>query len=199
MPKKYRLLIDSPELRKGTVITQEKDGSYSYKYTYMFNETITEGRRHFCPHEIEDRPNMWQLIEEPKQSFKRWRAEYQVDYYYVSSGGVIIIGYDSGKGADNYHYLTGNYFQTEQEAQTYKARQEAIGRVTHAIIEANEGQRGNYAIVWRNGKYDTLLVDYERHNTTVPLSMPPVLSEDIALSIISSHKEDLDLIFNLKK
>ena len=195
MTKKYRLLIDSPEYPKGTIATQDPDGDY----VVIFGEEGTGVRQYLNKKQIENRPEVWQLIEEPKQSFKKWRAEKEGEYWYIDTEGHLMSDRDTTHQFDNYRYLTGNYFQTGQEAITYKKLQEAIGRVTHAIIEANEGKSGNYAIVWRNGKYDTLLVDYEPHNTTVPLSMPPVLSEDIALSIISSHKEDLDLIFNLKK
>lgn len=196
MTKKYRLLIDSPEYTKGTIISKKP----THNLYYVDGNTPDTGPC-FRPEAVENRPTIWHEITEPepKQSFKSWRAKNGCGYWYISGYGDIFLYTEQNNDRSDYRYLTGNYFQTREEAEAYKARQEAIGRVTHAIIEANEGKRGNYAIVWRNGKYDTLLVDYEPHNTAVPLSMPPVLSEDIALSIISSHKEDLDLIFNLKK
>jgi len=111
---------------------------------------------------------------------------------------VPQMAIDNYEDWDDYRHLTDNYFQEWAKCEHKKYVKEAIGRVTHAIIEANEGKMGTFAIVRRNGSYTTMHVDYLK-GTIVPLLIPPAVSEAIALSIISSHKEDLDLIFNLKK
>lgn len=143
--------------------------------------------------------------EEPKPSFKKWRAENGGNYFTIHINGEIVIATEKGNHYDNYRYLTNNYFQTEQEAKAYKARQKAIGRVTHAIIEANEGWEPD----WEDGTqikhriiYLHYIEDLEVNNDAVEQSsviVPYCKTNAIALSIISSHKEDLDLIFNLKK
>ena len=196
MTKKYKLLINnSPEFPPNTIATEvDTDGVKTYVVQYH------NGSRFLHASSVENRPTIWHEITEPepKQSFKRWRAENGCGYWYISGYGDIFLYTEQNNDRSDYRYLTGNYFQTREEAEFHKARQEAIGRVTHAIIEANEGKMGTFAIVRRNGSYTTMHVDYLK-GTIVPLLIPPAVSEAIALSIISSHKEDLDLIFNLKK
>lgn len=138
-----------------------------------------------------------------KPSFKKWRAEYGGKYW-VNASGDICSNTERFDKYDNYSYLTGNYFQTREEAEVYKARQKAIGRVTHAIIEANEGWEPD----WEDGTqikhriiYLHYIEDLEVNNDAVEQSsviVPYCKTNAIALSIISSHKEDLDLIFNMK-
>lgn len=198
MTKKYRLLIDSPQIKIGTQVEYDQVlGMYK----------CVQGKAPCMllhPTQIENNPTAWGLIEEPKQSFKRWRAEEGKKYYhvYASDGRVeISCPTEHNDSQDQYYYLTGNYFQTEQEAKAYKARQEAIGRVTHAIIEANEGWEPEdddimWTISWNTNGYRPLNL---MHNSTMlPVLFPWMNTRGIALSIISSHKEDLDLIFNMK-
>lgn len=141
--------------------------------------------------------------EEPKPSFKKWRAENGGNYFTIHINGEIVIATEKGNHYDNYRYLTNNYFQTEQEAKAYKARQEAIGRVTHAIIEANEGWEPDWEnhAQWKSTiKYDRVSKQYQAYSRSwlhVPINIPWCKNDKIALSIISSHKEDLDLIFNV--
>ncbi len=197
MTKKYRLLIDSPEYPKGTIATQDGDGDYNI---IIENDGI--GLSYYLhAKQVENRPTVWGLIEEPKQSFKRWRAEMGGEYFFINDKGDVVGLTEAGDRFDNYRYLIGNYFQTEQEAEAHKARQEAIGRVTHAIIEANEGWEPEdddimWTISWNTNGYRPLNL---MHNSTMlPVLFPWTNTRGIALSIISSHKEDLDLIFNLK-
>jgi hypothetical protein len=187
MTKKYKQLKDTWRIKAGEEWTQLNEDLTLY--LHYGTQTLEKESV------IKENPSWFQEITEPKQSFKKWRAECGGTYYSITHIGIIYSNMEVRDTYDNYHYLTGNYFQTKQEAEAYKARQEAIGRVTHAIIEANEGKVGTFAIVWRRGSVGTMHVDYLK-GTIVPLLIPAVVSEDIALSIISSHKEDLDLIFN---
>lgn len=147
-------------------------------------------------------------VTEQSQSFRKWRAERGKLYYIVfafNSKVKIECCQERNDRQDEYNYITGNYFQTKQEAEAYKARQEAIGRVTHDIIEANEGWEPD----WEDGNQDKHTIYYDHYITRlnilqgcglgIPSVLPFCKNKDIALSIISSHKEDLDLIFNVKK
>lgn len=185
MTKKYRLLIESPQPLN---VIQNEDG-FTLNYGDVPANSITVSM------------DSGQLIEEPKQSFKKWRAEKEREYNHVDDAGYIISMTEEGDDIDNYCYLTGNYFQTEQEAMNYKKLQEAIGRVSHAIYEANEG--------WKpDGQEDRWIIDTNEDNSIVSVDwvrygfhttfLPFCKTKEIALSIIKSHKEDLDLIFNLK-
>lgn len=140
--------------------------------------------------------------EEPKPSFKKWRAKSKGTYHYVNDLGQINISREENRYDDNYRYLTSNYFQTREEAKAYKARQEAIGRVTHAIIEANDGwvpdwinDFSAYNIIVEHG----VVMNVTHCTLQSPTLFPYCKTKEIARSIIASHKEDLDLFFNVKK
>lgn len=154
---------------------------------------------------LKSHPEWFKEVTEPKPSFKKWRAEEGGKYWVVAGGGEICCNTQCGDKYDNYYYLTGNYFQTKQEAEAYKARQEAIGRVTHAIMEANEGWEPDWEnpAQWKSTiKYDHASKQYQVYRRSwlhVLINIPWCKNDKITLSIISSHKEDLDLIFNVKK
>ena len=197
MTKKYKQLKDTWRIKAGEEWTQLNEDLTLY--LHYGTQTLEKESV------IKENPSWFQEITEPKQSFKRWRAKKGQPYFYVDGMGEIIRVDDIYDSIDNYRYLTFNYFPTREEAESYKARQEAIGRVTHAIIEANEGWEPN----WEDGtqiKYRIIYLhsieDLEVNNDAVEqniVTVPYCRTNGIALSIISSHKEDLDLIFNLKK
>lgn len=207
MTKKYRLLIDSPVLPRGTeVVRTYVDTAERTGYHYMVR--IDNHTFYYPIKSVENNPTAWGLIEESKQSFKKWRAKVGDKYYHVfaRNGNVnIACPAENNDSQDEYLYLTGNYFQTEEEAMTYKKLQEAIGRVTHAIIEANEGWEPE----WGNVNQKKWYIIKEHAQNTVQedwsttwqyhTAFPHIKNKELALSIISSHKEDLDLIFNFKK
>ncbi len=193
MTKKYKQLKDTWRIKAGEEWTQLNEDLTLY--LHYGTQTLEKESV------IKENPSWFQEITEPKQSFKRWRAENGGEYFFVDSCGFVESGYDSNHTAENYRHLTGNYFQTREEAESHKARQEAIGRVTHAIVEANEGWEPEdddimWTISWNTNGYRPLNL---MHNSTMlPVLFPWMNTRGIALSIISSHKEDLDLLFNLK-
>lgn len=144
---------------------------------------------------IKDHP---ELIE--KKSGKPWRAEKGEYHYIVDSCGYVCEEYEDGDIADDYHYLTGNYFATKEEAEACKARQEAIGRVTHKILELNDGDYKD-----SNNRYWAILA---RNNNLMPsstpmgeyyaITLPYIASREIAEQIIKDHEADLKIIFNIK-
>ena len=146
-----------------------------------------------------------EVEEQPKKDWKRWRAEEDGEYWCVNPKGEVVKFYEKDDRFDDYQYLTGNYFQTREEAEHHKARQEAIGRVTHAIIEANEGWVPDWEDV-REEKYylyynyPTQNIDYDWMSSyRLTLQLPYIKSAEIAEKIKCSHEQDLLLIFNVKK
>lgn len=198
--KKYRLLIDSPEYPNGTIATQDPDGDYFV----IFGEENTGVRQYLNKMQIENRPEVWAPIEEPKPSFKKWMAEHRRLYFYTGDDGGVHEAIESCNPISSYRYLTGNYFQTREEAEAYKARQEAIGRVTHAIIEANEGWEPDWDDI-TEPKY-SILYNHETQKLKVASSLatqgayifPALQNHYIAGKIRTSHEQDLLLIFNVK-
>lgn len=59
--------------------------------------------------------------EEPEQEKpKRWRAEHNCVYYYVDDFGAPTYTNDSETAFEKWHYESGNYFKTKEEAEEYK-------------------------------------------------------------------------------
>ena len=77
-------------------------------------------------------------IIKPK-TVKPWRAEPGGKYFFKSTAGYVDSAHENQDSIDNHRYLIGNYFQTEEEAEASLERDKAIGRVTHRIIELNDG------------------------------------------------------------
>jgi hypothetical protein len=55
-----------------------------------------------------------------KQSKKRWRAEKGGKYFYVDSYGNVTIGIECKIVDNSYHYNSGNYYETQQQAERAK-------------------------------------------------------------------------------
>lgn len=130
-----------------------------------------------------------------EKSGKPWRAEHGGGYLFVTSGKDKERNLDTRDEADDYRYLTGNYFKTQASADVYLARQEAIGRVTHAILEANGELGSRYWVVY--APYNKLDINWFDKSVDYGQVLPKISSEEIANQIIKDHEADLKLIFNL--
>lgn len=148
---------------------------------------------------IKDHP---ELLE--KKGGKPWRGARHETYFTIESG-VVFDTFEENDLKDSYRYLSGTYFQTKKQALAYKARQEAIGRVTHKILELNDGWEANWeqpADNWKYGIYYTpnvehFQVDYHYYRNYAPV-LPHMASREIAEQIIKDHEADLKIIFNIK-
>lgn len=142
-----------------------------------------------------------ELLEE--KNHKPWRAESDGEYWFVDDEGDVISDEDWGISEDNHRYLTGNYFATKEEAEAHKARLEAIGRVTHAILEANEGWEPDwsdegeekyylYYSHFGDNEFDWGEIGLLQETQTLPFAK----SNEIVERIIKEHEDDLRIIFN---
>lgn len=139
-----------------------------------------------------------------QESKKQWRAKVGEKYYHVDAQGDIEWDFEENHSIDNYLYTTGNYFQTKEEAEAYKERQLAIGRVTHAILEAN----GDWEVDWSDDEQEKYHIEYDPHeghfyneyNYSIQINtlLPHIKDQETTKQIIKDHKEDLLLIFGVK-
>ena len=83
--------------------------------------------------------------DKPVPTCKRWRAKKNGMYWSVDSYGKIIEINDGGLAYDNWQYKTGNYFKTQQEAQSYKNFLEA-----KYVIECDAG---GYEWIYQENNY----------------------------------------------
>jgi len=144
-----------------------------------------------------------ELFGKSGKAFRAWRAEYGQTYFFVDSRGIFLNTNDYNHESDNYRYLTSNYFSTKEEALAYKTIQEATGRVTHAIKEAN----GDWEAVWggainakKNFSYRLFADIFATANnstTSKEVHLLPYMKPDTAKKILEEHEEDLRVIFGV--
>ena len=68
-----------------------------------------------------DKETIMRIIKKSKQP-KRWRAERVMPYYYINDCGIVARPNEYGHPEDNFRFDTGNYFETEKQAQEYKKK-----------------------------------------------------------------------------
>lgn len=133
---------------------------------------------------------------------KPWKGVFGEIYYYVSEVGCVGNSTENNHRYDNYRYLTGNYFKTKEEAEQYVEYQKAVGRITHAILERNEGWKADWSDIslkkfclYFCNLENTWEVDYFNGAQYLNI-IPDMKSEKIAQSIIKDFKDDLEIIRN---
>jgi hypothetical protein len=58
---------------------------------------------------------------EPKETeYKPWRANKHEKYWFLNGGGITTFAIEEDDLYDNYHYASGNYFETKEKAENYK-------------------------------------------------------------------------------
>lgn len=82
-------------------------------------------------------------IEEPQA--KSWKPKYRDTYYLVDYAGHVYNTTWDNANVDEWYYLTGNYFKTEEEAEEYKKQIEYTARYKKYIEEHSK------PIDWNNG------------------------------------------------
>jgi len=121
--KKYRLLIESPEYPKGTIVTQLPDS------TYLPSFDGVEFKTALLAVLIENRPEVWEEIVEQEEEQTEVQNEYlpfepkeNETYWYIDYDGDLIwsIACDS--------QVTNNVFRTKKAAEYEKLRQESMSK-----------------------------------------------------------------------
>lgn len=65
-------------------------------------------------------------FEEIPEKYKRWRANAEGPYFYLSNDGDICSTIDLRFSNDNFRYYVGNYFKTREEVEKYREYQIAL-------------------------------------------------------------------------
>ena len=147
--------------------------------------------------EVEVSDEMYKSIEfyatltKPVQ--KKGRVEEHKKYFYVDDQGYVLWSYERNDKIDDYHYLTGNYFHTKEEAEKHLEYVKALGRVTRRIEELNGGEEGKWVISYKNNKFGLAgLIEGK-----FAFKLPRCATEVIAQQIISECESDLKVIYKV--
>lgn len=141
-----------------------------------------------------------ELVEKKKGKF---RAKYNDRYWYIDSDGNVCYITETNHSSDNFSHLIGNYFATEKETKEYKAYLEALGRVTHAVYEMNDGWEPDWSDVCQvkcNVFYGNDNIWGITYNFFYQYShiIPYLKSEKLAKKLIKDHLTDLEVIRKYK-
>lgn len=146
-----------------------------------------------------------EIEEIDKKNDLNWRVKNGERYWCITTNGEIASLNDTDHFYDDYRWETGNYFKTEVEAEVYKDRQLAVGRINRRINELNAGWIPNWKDIdekkWNIYKLSPYLEYMSSYTSDYQecLLLNYCKTEEITEQIIKGHKEDLDLIFNFKQ
>lgn len=115
--KKYKLLKDTPTIKAGTVFEEVVGDFDGLKALTRITPVGAKTSPQFT---IKDIDNFDEWFEEIVEN-KRQRVGCGGTYWYIDEYCNVDCEYDNGsKGTDNFRYVIGNYFKTEEEAEAYK-------------------------------------------------------------------------------
>lgn len=110
--KHYKLLKDLPTFKAGDEFYLDNSNNlYLKDSNIMAYNHITLKK---FPNILKD----W--FEEMPEQYKRWRAKENGGHYFVDDWGDVDYNYDAGFPPSTFRYNIGDYFETEEEAKTYK-------------------------------------------------------------------------------
>ena len=84
----------------------------SFKYIHKANNDDKIEIQHFL-----DENNLVVDYEKKEIVHKRWRAEKQETFYYISEYGIVLSAVETLETCDNCIYKYGNYFRTKEQAE----------------------------------------------------------------------------------
>ena len=143
--------------------------------------------------ELKDRLNklekMYDSLTPPN---KRWRAEKDDVYYFITTGGKLSCDTENVVDLDDLRYAIGNYFKTEGEAEFEVERLKVIAELKEWATPVNDfdwhdDKQNKYILAFNDCLTDPLTVDFYYTNQVSDLCFQ---SEEVAKSAIESVGED---------
>jgi hypothetical protein len=128
----------------------------------------------------------------PTPPNKRWRADEDENYYYITAGGAAYISAEVDTSTDDTRYELGNYFKTEEEAKFEVERIKVIAELKEwatPISEIDwEDDKRKYILEVRSTKEKCFLaIDYDYDYQLSDLYFE---SKEIAENAIKAIGED---------
>lgn len=105
-----------------------------------------------------------QLTEENKKDkYKRKRFDYDKYYWFVDVFGEVCDTPECYASEDNFLFETGNYFETEEQAENYKEKLLIEQELKDVAMELNLGEE----IDWDNDSQDKFCVSYNFNTDSI--------------------------------
>lgn len=111
--------------------------------------------------ELKERLEKLETAKIEKPQSKRWKPKHRDDYYTVNSAGHIDCDACYNARIDDWAYLTGNCFKSEEEAEEYKKQIECTARYKNYIEEHSE------PLDWNNNAQPKYYAEFEHTNNKI--------------------------------
>ncbi len=135
-------------------------------------------------------------LKKGQETFKRYRAEKDKYYRSINFDGNIIYIKEINAASDNYRYITGNYFETTEEAEIHIQNLITYQQLKDIALRLNNGQDINQGDYYKDKYYiyydkekEEFLLDFDC--TAQSLNVVYCLDENflnVALSEIGEEK-----------
>lgn len=130
MKKQYKLLVETANFPKGIIIESE-DLETPDEEAIMYIYTAPDKTTHlFKPWQVENRPTVWQLIEEEKveNEYLPFFPALGQKYWFISSTGKVESDTVCGHPVDTLRVTNSVVFRTEQGARYEALRRESMSK-----------------------------------------------------------------------
>lgn len=129
------------------------------------------------------------------------RLQYGETYFFIDLVWKLHKEEEEWHSSDDSCYEMGNYFLTQEEAESHVARQKAIVKVNRRIAELNDGWEADWNnITWKYNIHCYMdkfnYAQFSENNYWLVLAYSK--SKELTQQIIQEFPEELKLIFNVK-
>ena len=96
-----------------------------------------------------------------KEQKKKWKPEIDEKYWFINDCGMVDWASWCDDESDNWRYLTGNVFKTEQEAKEYKKKIEIQSKFKNFVEDRSD------ELDFKNNKQTKYHLKYDYYNNVI--------------------------------
>lgn len=190
--KRYKLLKDLPNLKKGTILSEGKS-LFGARTLITKNNGVGPI---FIGNDLSE--ELFEEIQEPTDSI-HWKPEQGDEYFWIDECGSILPGtFYKGALYDCQRLTFGNVYRTEKEAE--KARERRLAEVrlrrTSTFKPDFENRNGGWVIVYEYAHYKLLARSIRIEDAGEPVRY--ATREDAEKSI-KENEEDWKIYFGIEE
>lgn len=199
--KYYKLIKNLPTFEAGDVFKINKRGHLEY---VKGSQTVKMGQEliAYTNTTLDKFPTIltdW-FEELPGYAvYKKWRASFGGEYWFVDDGGRILPTRDLDSSVDDYRWRTGNYFKTENDAKLYRRYLEAFNLLLDDACGGNYVDGGDNWVAYYD--CDEKMNKYEYTDDSDFISMGGIWFQDISdlEKSLERHRGEWDIIRDYRR